>query len=258
MSEEFSYQNYVTDSKFMRGYSKYQEKYIKNARESDKVIINAIHKIVDLNENNGKTLSLLDVGCSTGNLLRHLKIAIPRLSLVGGDMVAKILKECRKDPELKGIRFREANVLDLGCEEKYDIITVNAVFYLLNYKEFEEALSSVSNALNDNGWLISFDFFHPFEQDLSIFEKSKSHPEGIALHFRPFEIVKQILKKSNFKKVDFNPFIIPISLNKEKFLQNDPDIFHELTTYTQQLQSGHQLLFRGTLAQPWCHLIAQK
>jgi len=251
MSIQFSYLDYVSDANFMKEYREYQRRFSESIRESDKVLIQLVRGIVEKPLKIGKQISLLDIGCSTGNLLRHVKQMIPDLALVGGDMVASIVIQNRKDPALSGIRFEEMDLLDLDHEGQFDIVIANAVLFLFDDDEFNRALSSISAALKPNGWLIAFDLVHPFEQDLAVFEKSNTHPKGIVLHFRPYSRVMASLEKVAFTEINFSPFAIPIDLKK-------PDNLEELNSYTISSKTGERLLFRGTLFQPWCHLSAQR
>jgi SAM-dependent methyltransferase len=250
MSNRFSYKEYVSDETFLKDYSEYQKRYAENIRESDRVLIQLIRNIVD-RQGSQRSLSLLDIGCSTGNLLLHIKHALPELELTGGDMTPAILEQCKSNPVLSGISFKEKNMLELGTEEKFDIITSNAVLYMFGDDEFERALESVAGALKPDGWFLAFDFFHPFEQDLAIFEKSKTHPNGLMLHFRQQSKVLPSLEKTGFQNISFRPFLIPIDLEMS-------EDFSELNTYTRRAENGERMLFRGTLFQPWCHLLAQK
>ncbi len=245
----FSYVDYVKDKPFLEGYNEYQKKYAKKIRESDKVIINLVHDIIK--SNSTKKFKLLDIGCSTGNLLLHLKKLFPDLHLTGCDMAVSSLDECKNNPSLNGIYFEEKNILDLGYADEFDIIIINAVFYLFSLKEFDLSLFNVSKALKSGGYIIVFDFFHPYEQDLSIFEKSRTHPEGLMLHFRPQLSTQEFLKKNKFTNVKFLPFEIPVDLEK-------PASCSDISTYTIRFENGKKGLFRGTLYQPWCHLTAQK
>src|SRR5882672_9444997 len=89
------YERYVRDEKFLAGYNEYQSKYANEMRESDRVILGLI-------ADHGRGSTLLDIGCSTGNLLRHIKRAFPALALTGGDLAESSLTIARADRELAG------------------------------------------------------------------------------------------------------------------------------------------------------------
>jgi SAM-dependent methyltransferase len=251
MSE--GYKAYVADEDFSADYSAYQQRYSEQIRESDRVVIEIVR---ELNEKR-QGLRVLDIGCSTGNLLRHLNVLVPGLELTGGDLVPDVLSACRADPGLAGIEFEELDLLALP-RERFDIVIVNAVVYLLNDDEFRTAAQSLSGALRAGGALVMFDFFHPFRQELEIKETSRSHPAGLVLHFRSEARGRSILTDAGFDDVEFRPFSIPIDLEPGNRYRDDPGGFEDLNSYTRLAADGERLLFRGTLYQPWCHLVAQK
>lgn len=251
MSENFSYREYVTDEQFLRDYNAYQAKYAKQMRESDKVLVRLIRELLARGGAGAGQPRLLDIGCSTGNLLLHMKRLLPDVALTGGDLAESSLAECRANPELGGIEFKALDILKLPADVRYDVIAVNAVLYMMEDQQFEQALKSMAAALQPGGALAVFDFFHPFEQDLSIMEASKTHPKGLRLRFRPMSLATRSLKAAGFTNPQFRPFTLPIDLAR------NPDD-SELITYTVLTSEGVRLPFRGTLFQPWCHLTATR
>jgi len=251
MSESFNYREYVTDEAFLRDYNAYQAKYAQQIRESDKILIGLVRDILQQRTSAKGPLRLLDIGCSTGNLLLHLKRLLPALDLTGGDLAESSLAECRVNPELAGVAFQTLDVLDLATDARYDIVTVNAVLYMMADEQFQQALRNIARALEPGGTLIVFDFFHPFEQDLTINEVSKTHPNGLRLRFRPIARAQQALRAAGFENPAFRPFSLPIDLPR------NPDD-SELITYTVATADGVRMPFRGTLFQPWCHLTAEQ
>jgi SAM-dependent methyltransferase len=250
MDRNFSYGDYVEDDKFITGYNEYQNKYAEKMRESDRVLVGLAEGICKESKQD-EPLSLLDVGCSTGNLLLHLKQHLRDIRLSGAELAESSLEQAKSNPDLAGVDFAKRDLLDLELHQEYDIIVVNAVFYMLNDEQLKKALKSVCLALKPGGSLLAFDFFHPFEQDLSVLEKSTTHPEGLMLHMRPQDSVKAILEDAGFSTAQFMPFSMPIDLEKP----SQPD---DMRTYTVKDEKGGRLSFRGVLFQPWCHLHAVK
>jgi SAM-dependent methyltransferase len=232
-------------------YLDYQKRYARQIRESDKVMIELIRGALKEDSRPGKKLSLLDIGCSSGNLLLHLKRLLPDVGYYGGDLFPEIIDHCRNSPELEGIGFEVMDIRDLGDRERFDAVVVNAVLHRFDRQEFEIAIASLSRVMCPGGRLFVFDFFHPFEQELSVVEKSKIHPEGLTLVFRPFSSVTQVLGGAGFTDVRFHPFSIPIDLER-------PTELNDMRTYTIRTEVGERLNFRGILFLPWCHLVARK
>lgn len=247
---DLSYKSYVYDDAHMASYSEYQTKYAKNIRESDKVLIEIVHELISKSPNE-KNPTLLDVGCSTGNLLLHLKYALPHLKLFGGDIVSSIIQECNNNPSLEGIHFEEMDMLNLQLNETFDFVVTNAALMFFNNDEFNQAIHNLATITRVGGWFIAFDYFHSFQQEVTIIEESKLFPQGLKFHLRGYEGVEKTLTEAGFAHPIFKPFYIPIDLKQ-------PDISSDITTYTVKTDEGNRLSFRGTLFQPWCYLIAQK
>jgi SAM-dependent methyltransferase len=251
MSDDFTYKEYVTDAAFLAEYNAYQAKYAQQMRESDRVLIELVLDVITRRQCAEGAVHLLDIGCSTGNFLLHLRRVFPKMVLSGGDLAESSLADCRANPALQGVTFRALDILELPSSTHYDIVTVNAVLYMMTDEQFADALRSMANVLALDGTLIVFDFFHPFEQDISITEVSRTHPHGLRLRFRPMASVARALHAAGFRDPRFRPFTLPIDLPRH------PDN-GELITYTVAADDGRRLPFRGTLFQPWCHLTATK
>lgn len=249
MNEEFTYKDYVTDDNFLSDYNDYQSRYADKMRESDKVLINLIHDYIA--EQKFETApDLLDIGCSTGNLLLHLKAMLPGVNMTGGDLALSSIEEARNNSALQGIDFQEMDIFNLP-EKQYDILTVNAVVYMFDDEQYEKALKSIYNSLKDGGAAFFFDFAQPHNHELEIIEKTMSHPDGLRLSFRSYKRVQAAHKEAGFGNLDIRPFILPIDLPR-------PDINGEVISYTIKDEDQKRMAFRGALYQPWCHMIARK
>ncbi|MCA1952950.1 MAG: class I SAM-dependent methyltransferase [Hyphomicrobiales bacterium] len=245
MSSKFSYEEYVGDQKFLKEYNAYQEKYAKDIRQSDKKIIDIIIRGIRGSE------VVLDIGCSTGNLLKHLRGALPAgITLVGGDLAESSLELARANPDLAGVAFEAMDIMELRAAA-YDVIVVNAVLYMMTEAQYDMALASLHRALRPGGRVVIYDFAHPFQQELEIIETSDSHPQGLRLCFRSEKRIAAAFAAAGFASWEFQPFELPIDLPRQPY-PND------LITYTRKDEHGARMMFRGTLFQPWCHMIARK
>lgn len=247
-------QDYLPDqylTGFTERYNVYQQRYAEEPREGDKVLIQLVKDAVSARGQAG--LTVLDIGCSTGNLLAHLRQRVPGLTLVGGDLSLKAIEACRANPRLDGITFEVMDSLKLP-PDRFDIVITNAVTYFFSPDEFERAVASIARALRPGGRWLSYDFAHPFEQHLRIVETSRDHPDGLNIYFRPYSYVRRLATAHGFADPDIRPFAIPIDLPRT----GPPGSYDELNTYTVTTATGERQLFRGTLFQPWCHLSTVK
>jgi hypothetical protein len=78
------------------------------------------------------------------------------------------------------------------------------------------------------------------------------------LHLRPQANTTRILEDCGFSAIRYTPFSIPIDLAPGQTAAGNREGFEDLNSYTVKVESGDRLLFRGTLFQPWCHLVARK
>ena len=232
---------YLGNDALMDAYNEYQLKYAVQLRESDRVILELVAA-----GSRGRSCSILDIGCSTGNLLRHMRQAFPEHSLVGGDLTESSLAEARKT--VPGCQFQTMDMLDI--KGRYDIIVANAVAFSFDYATYGKAIDSVATALNPGGLYIAFEMLHP-HQDLKIMETSELNPDGLVIYSRNDTKVERVLRANGLSQVRFHPFSIPIDLP-------EPADKADLTSHTKRLENGGRLCFRGALYQPWCHMTAVK
>lgn len=253
-----NYDDYVRDESFIREYLEYQQRYSDEPRESDKVILRHVAEAVADLRQRGIDPIVVDVGCSTGNLLVHLRRALPDVRLAGGEYSEESLTACRGNPMLVGVDLEHMDITDLRAPARFDVAIVNAVLYLMDETQFRRSIDSLARVLHPLGSLIVFDFFHPYQQELSIIETSRSHPDGLPLSFRPMAKVQQVLEGAGFSEVRFEPFEIPIDLQPGTTFGPNASGFEDLNSYTTRAKDGRRLLFRGALYQPWCHLVARR
>ena len=233
-----------------KDYLEYQQRYATNMRESDKALLGLIREAAG-GYPPGKKPSLLDIGCSNGNFLGHLKRELPGLDYHGGDLFPEIVEHNRANPNLAGITFEVMDIRDLGNEPRFDLVVANAVIHRFRDEEFALALGSIARVTRPGGWLFAFEFFHPFEQELETVERTRPHPEGLTLVVRPYSKVGALLESLGYGPPEFRPFAIPIDLPR-------PDDPADVGTYTVRAEGHDRLNFRGSFYMPWCYLVARK
>jgi SAM-dependent methyltransferase len=245
------YQTYVTDRRWYEIYSRYQQKYAVNPRESDKkltrLLVSALRGI--------RAPRILDIGCSTGNLLRLLKAALPQADLTGGDLMAPVIDECRGNPALTGMAFDVMDVFALPKDRPFDAIIANAVCVYFEQDEYTRALTSIAQAMKPEGVYLAYEWVFPGAREQRIVENSDAHPEGLKFWFRAEDKLRIAASHAGFSELDVIPFDIPIDLPRPSPTGTDAD----LMTYTQlDPVTSRRLMYRGTHYQPWCHILARK
>jgi SAM-dependent methyltransferase len=255
MTEFRDYKRYVSDPDWARTYSAYQKKYEVDPRESDRktarLVLAALRDMPDP----GRPPRILDIGCSTGNFLRHLQAICPGAELVGGDLMVPIVEECRRNPTLSRIRFDVMDVFALSTDQPFDAICANAVNVYFEQDEYERAVRSIAGALAPGGAFVAYEWVFPGNREQRIVEKSQGHPEGLKFWFRSEDAVNRAFASAGFDDVRVEPFDIPIDLPKPQMTGTDAD----LVTYTaRDAVTGRRLMYRGDLFQPWAHIVARK
>lgn len=248
-SDERDYRTYTGNSSYFSQYDRYQERYRRSPRESDKRIVDLLRAELGASQT---APSILDIGCSTGNLLALLRREFPQAKLAGCDLSTSSVEVCREDPELKGIEIQVADALTLSGAARYDAVCLNAMAFYFGDEEFAQLLSTAWNLLRNDGYLIAFDWFTPFRhQQIQVTEKSLGHPDGVTYHIRSTDLTQSMLRNAGFGAADFHPFELPIDLPF-------PGTDGEVVSYTHRTDDGDRLCFRGVLFQPWFHMLARK
>ena len=248
MAAKTHYSDYVADQKLLETYNAYQDRYKSQPRESDKVVLEEIARQFG----RGEGISILDIGCSTGNFLRHLRRVVPEARLFGSDLAQSSVEKCKTDPTLSGIEFYITDALDISALGRFHAISAIAVAVYFDWPDYERMLRSICASLHPGGIYYAFEWIHPFAvQDITIIETNEWNPSGLTIRFRPMKKAEAAFLAAGFSSVEFRPFSLPIDL---AFPGHDA----EVVTYTRKDEHGERMAFRGVLYQPWCHIVARK
>src|SRR5688572_7264436 len=108
------YEKYPNNNEYIKSYISYQERYAQEARDSDRKLVGLVGELLAEHAPKHRQPRLLDIGCSTGNLLIHLRRAYPALELAGGDLSQLSIAGCKANQALAGVRLEVMDILRLG------------------------------------------------------------------------------------------------------------------------------------------------
>jgi ubiquinone/menaquinone biosynthesis C-methylase UbiE len=105
--------------------------------------------------------TLLDVGCGTGEHLKHLSTS---LQCKGIDINREMIKTARS--KVPNVEFHIADMMNFRLEEKFDVITClfSSIGCVQNFKSLVATLTNFRNHLNSKGltiiepWIFKKDF----------------------------------------------------------------------------------------------------
>jgi SAM-dependent methyltransferase len=249
-----SYQAYVDDKAWLRDYDAYQDTYKVKPRKSDIDIAALIAKVARAQARTNKSgpIRLLDIGCSTGNLLRVIRAATVGLDMtfVGADLAESSIAQAKATPDLSEMRFELWDATALPAGEKFDLVVMSAVAFFFSDDEFTRMLKSVRTCLNPGGSFIAWELVSELPdyrvdiEEWSPFYNGRSH----LIQIRSLNMIESEAKRLGFKSVALHPFTPPV-LGK-------PDVEHYLTSYTVDVPGEGRRAVRGCVILPWGFLVA--
>jgi ubiquinone/menaquinone biosynthesis C-methylase UbiE len=187
--------------------------YHKKKYNNPKEIFSFLTKL--LNKENKKDLSLIDVGCASGELLYHLKKKFPNYKLTGIDIDDKLLslakKFCSKD-----ISFKKMNVANIKKNVgKFDIVILSGVLSIFSNAEI--VLKNLIKILKPKGKIFIFESLNTYSFNLKIKSESFKKNKKIIFYKNIYstDFIKRFALK-NDKKCKFFPVELKINLKKNK------------------------------------------
>jgi SAM-dependent methyltransferase len=248
-SQEKEYLKYVQNDRHMKEYNDYQNKYSSQPSERDKITISAVvrhcRKIAEP--------LIFDAGCSTANLLFHLRRALPNAKLHGADLSPSSIQKAKGNPALTGVDLQIADITSLPASYRFrfDVTIANAVLGSLEDPSYLKSVKALSQTLVPGGLLIVFDWITSFEQELEVREFSKDFPNGLFWKVRSQKGMLQTLGQLGLTDITFEPFYMPIPLARSEDKSS-------IVSYTIAGKDGPLLSFRGCFHQPWSHCYSRR
>lgn len=149
---------------------------------------------------NKKNTTLLDYGCGTGFLLKHIQEKSPKLTLIGADISSEGLKRAKKNiPEARFIQLKENEPISLK-DNSIDFITcLDVIEHVYDVEPFIENLHRV---LRPKGKMVISTPYHGLIKNLvvsTIAFDTVFDPVGPHIRFFTTKSLTKCLTKAGFK-----------------------------------------------------------
>jgi ubiquinone/menaquinone biosynthesis C-methylase UbiE len=111
--------------------------------------------------------SVLDIGCGTGRVIRHLiDRGIAEEQIVGIDISEKLLEQAQK--QFPKATFHHASADDFHLShEQFDLVTANMVFHYLDNEMLLKSLNNIYDVLRPKGMLFHIEQ-HPLHNEEAV------------------------------------------------------------------------------------------
>ncbi len=186
----------------------------KNRYEKPKEIFSFLIRLLK-NEKINKNSSIIDVGCSNGELLFNIEKNFKKLNLVGIDVDSKLLLKARKMCS-PNIDFKKGNISKkINNIGKFDIVIFSGVLSIFN--DGEKILKNLFSLLKPKGKVFIFDSFNIYSYNLYIKSETKKNNKNIIWYKNMYstDFIKNFSKKLK-KKTIFYEFRLKKKLKKNK------------------------------------------
>ncbi|MFH1612335.1 MAG: methyltransferase [bacterium] len=188
-------------SKHQKQFSHRLNDYLLAMKDIAKIKSNFILKKIDLSKYN----SLLELGSGLGEYSIAFNEKYPHLKITLFDL-PKVIKKAKKYISkkyisLSSINFQSGNCLiDFLGKEKYDVIFVSNLIHIYSEKENQKIIKKCFTALKKHGIIIIHDFIKEINIYSFLFDLNMLLGTVNGKVYTKEEI-KNLLKKSNFKKI---------------------------------------------------------
>ena len=222
-------------------YGVLQRRFLNEPKECDRILGDLLADLLPGRED----VWVLDVGCGNGQCIHHLSERFPGWKFEGVDLRQSAISEARAafmDSQRVALFERDLFDFEYAPQPNPNAIVRQSVTYAFTDEQFAEALHRFRSWLTPGGIAVLFDMFTPWEQRLTVVEKSLHHPDGHLLMVRPYSQLRELATAAGLEVLEIRPFSYS---GGEHW--SDP---HDLRSYNHE-----GLTMRGCFNQPQAHAV---
>lgn len=218
----------------------HDEFYLKEDRKNNpKEYFKFIHQLLSEKLNFSQDLSLLDIGCATGDFVYYINSLYPHMDIHGMDILGSLLEKARE--EVPNVTFHQGAIDKEHLQnKKFDIITMSGVHQI--FDACSEWIDNSIEMINEGGTMVFFGIFNPNPVDgIFKFKRSDLDVDTWETGWNAFShlTVKEHFAKKGITNVEFHKFQIEIDLPKH---DEDP-----LRSWTMKMEDGTRSIMHGGL-----------
>jgi len=132
------------------------EKPLNSPKKSFEFIMNEMKENLDFQNNN---LSLLDIGCATGEFIKYVSTILSNINFEGIDIEKKLIDKARTNNPNSNFYINDIGSSNFSMQKKYNIITATGVLQILD--DIDIFFKNIISLLDENGTCLIFGLFNP-------------------------------------------------------------------------------------------------
>jgi trans-aconitate methyltransferase len=113
--------------------------------------------LVEFDAKEGKKLTVLDIGCGSGELTRQIAGIVGVAEVVGIDLDRNMIDKANEEQLSQGetnIKFQVGDIRSYRCNLHFDVVFSNAALHWIPPQDMERAVKSIADSLAPQGQLV--------------------------------------------------------------------------------------------------------
>lgn len=198
----------------------------------------------------GNALTMVDMGCATGDFVAFLDKEFPGQECLGVDYHSELVNAAEtKYPQLQ---FRHGSILESSTLEPSSVDVLTVLGVLSMFDDIEPALKNCASWLRPGGILIVFNCFNPFPIDTWMRFERLDWGQGLEVGWNipSQEKTRRILEINGLEATHFDDFIVDFDRAPS---EDDP-----VRSWTVQINDKKMLINGLWILHPFKFLVATK